>query len=120
MRRMTKQKRILYEEIKQFSSFFNAYELHARVVKKDQSIGLATVYRFLNTLESDGGIHSFMCDKKKIYSNNKRSHTHFKCEKCGNIKHIQIKNVDFLHQLVNAEICHFHIELSGTCSKCKP
>ncbi len=119
MRRMTNQKKILYEEIKQFSSFFDAYELHARIVKKNQRIGLATVYRFLNTLESDGEIHSFMCDNKRIYSNNKRSHAHFKCEKCSDIKHIQIKNVDFLHESVNDEICHFQIELSGICSNCK-
>ena len=116
---MTNQKKMLDEELKKFSSFFDAYELHARIVKKDQRIGLATVYRFLNTLESDGEIHSFMCDNKKIYSNNKKSHAHFKCERCGKLKHINIKNVDFFKESINDEICHFQIELSGICSDCK-
>ena len=119
MPRMTNQKKILYEEIKKFSSFFDAYRLHSRIIKKDQRIGLATIYRFLNTLESDGNIHSFMCDNKKIYSNDKTSHAHFKCEKCGKLKHMKIKNADFLSESIDDDICHFQIELTGICSECK-
>jgi|SRR3989344_1662784 len=119
MRRMTRQKKMLYDETKRISSFFDACELHANVLKKDPGIGLATVYRFLNLLENEGEIHSFMCDNKKIYSNNKKSHAHFRCEKCAEIKHIQVKNVDFLHKSTHDDICHFQIELIGVCSECK-
>ena len=119
MRRMTKQKKILYEEIKQLSSFFDAYELHARVMQKDRGVGLATIYRFLSMLENEGEIHSFMCANKKIYSNSKKSHAHFKCERCGKLKHIQIRNVDFLNESIDDDICHFQIELTGVCSECK-
>lgn len=119
MVRLTKQKKILHEQIKKFKSFFGAFELHNAVLNKDKRIGLATVYRFLKHLETDGEIHSFMCDKKKIYSNNKISHAHFKCEKCKKIKHINVKNVDFLNEFSEEDICHFQIELTGLCSVCK-
>ena len=117
MPRMTKQKRILYDEIKKFKSFFNAYDIHANCIKN--KIGLATIYRFLNNLENEGLVHSFICDNKKIYSNQKTGHTHFKCEKCGKIDHIDLKNADFLKDFIKNEICHFQIELTGICSNCK-
>lgn len=119
MPRITKQKRLLNEEVDKMNYLFSAYDLHNNISKKTKDIGLATVYRFLNKLESENLIHSFMCDNKKIYSSNKVSHAHFKCEKCSKIKHIKIKNLDFLSDFVNESICHFQIELTGVCSDCK-
>ena len=119
MKRMTWQKRLLSEAVKSFSSFFDAYELYEKIAKKEKGIGLATIYRFLNALEQEGEVHSFLCGTKRVYSNNKKSHAHFRCEKCGNLKHIKIKNVDFLNESLHDEICHFQIELSGICSGCR-
>jgi len=116
---MTSQKKILLQEIKKIPSFFDAYEFHNRISKINSKIGLATIYRFLNRLEADGEIHSFICDNKNIYSNSKKSHAHFRCEKCGQIKHIQVKKVDFLNESLKGEICHFQIELCGLCQECK-
>ena len=119
MPRMTKQKKLLWEESKKFSAFFNAYELQEKVLKKDNKIGLATIYRFLNSLEQEGEIHSFLCGNKKVYSNNKKIHAIFKCERCGKLKHIKIKNVDFLKNQITDEVCHFQLELTGVCVECK-
>ena len=119
MPRLTKQKKMLHEEIKLFSSFFDAQELHQKLSGKHQKFGLATIYRFLNKAESDGDLHSFLCHNKKIYSNNKKSHAHFTCERCGKLKHIPLKNVDFLQETLPDEICHFQVELVGICSGCK-
>lgn len=116
--RLTAQKRMLYTEVEKFSSFFDAYELHAKIDKR-KNIGLATVYRFLNTLEKHGEIHSFMCNNKKIYSHNKTNHVHFTCEKCKKIKHVTLKNVDFLKEISDHKICHFQIELVGFCDQCR-
>ncbi len=118
MRRLTSQKKLIADEISKLNSFFDAYELHKFVEKRDRKIGLATIYRFLNSLETEGSIHSFVCDNKKIYSNSKTSHTHFRCEKCNKLEHIKVKNVDFL-DLVEYDICHFQIELVGVCKGCK-
>ncbi len=111
---MTKQKRKLYEAVDNFNGFFNAYDLQDKV----STIGLATVYRFLNGLEKEGKVHSFICDGKKIYSREKKSHAHFRCEKCGEIKHISLKNVDFLDEF-KGDVCHFQLEVVGTCKNCK-
>lgn len=119
MGRITVQKKNLHDEINKTKSFFNAYELHERVAKKSGKIGLATIYRFLNSMEDEGKIHSFICNKKKVYSIDKTSHAHFRCEKCGKMKHLEIKNAEFLSRFTSEDICHFQIEVSGICSDCK-
>ena len=116
---MTNQKKLLIEEIKSFSSFFNAIDLYNNIIKKNPKVGLATVYRFLSSLENNGNIHSFVCENRKIYSMNKTNHAHFTCKTCGKLKHINIKNIDFLDEITGDEICHFQIELTDTCSECK-
>ncbi|MBS3170086.1 transcriptional repressor [Candidatus Woesearchaeota archaeon] len=118
MKRATQQKQLIMGEITTFSSFFNAEELYHKVSKKNLKIGIATIYRFLNDLTKNGEIHSFQCNRRTLYSNSKKNHCHFTCEKCGETKHIDIKKVDFLYQQVKGEICHVQIDVTGICQKC--
>jgi len=116
--RQTRQKELIEQEIASFSSFFNAEELYDKVSKKNKSIGIATIYRFLNNLVKIGEIHSYTCDRKTIYSNSRKNHCHFTCEKCGEVKHIDIRKLDFLKKEIKGEICHFQIDVTGKCEKC--
>lgn len=116
---MTGQKKIIADEMDKVKFFFTAYILHERVKRKNKRVGLATIYRFLKHAEKNGELHSFFCDGKKVYSTNQKSHAHFTCEKCGFVQHILIDTVDFIKKIVQDEVCHFQIELSGICSKCK-
>jgi len=119
MKRSTKQKQLIEQEISSFSSFFNAEKLYDKVSKKNSKVGIATIYRFLNDLTKNGEIHSFLCNRKTLYSNSKKNHCHFSCEKCGERKHIEIKKLDFLYRQVEGEICHFQIDISGICKRCR-
>ena len=116
--RITKQKRLLQETVSRLTSFFDAYNLHGKVFQSDKRIGIATVYRFLKDLESKGEIHSYLCNNHKIYSSTKDNHIHFTCEKCGTVKHITTKKVDFLQEVINDQICHFQIDVTGICKNC--
>jgi Fe2+ or Zn2+ uptake regulation protein len=118
MKRATQQKQVIMEEIAAFSSFFNAEELYHKVSKKNSKIGIATVYRFLNDLTNNGEVHSYLCNRRTIYSNSKKNHCHFTCEKCGEKKHINLQKLDFLHQQVEGELCHFQIDITGICKRC--
>ena len=117
--RITKQKKLLQEEVEKFTAFFNAEELYHKVSRRCQKIGIATVYRFLNDLAAKGEIHSFLCDRRTIYSNSKKNHCHFTCERCGERKHIDIRKLDFLDKQVDGEVCHFQIDVTGVCKKCR-
>ena len=117
--RKTDQKNFIEEEIKNLRSFFDAEELYKKVSKKNKKIGIATVYRFLKKLTEEGKIHSYSCDRKIIYSSNVKNHCHFICENCGNIKHINLKRLDFIQNEIKEDICHFQIDVTGICEKCK-
>tara|TARA_Y100000310_G_scaffold249360_1_gene255413 strand:- start:234 stop:602 length:369 start_codon:yes stop_codon:yes gene_type:complete len=117
--RKTNQKRMIEKEIDNLSSFFDVEKLYRQVSKKNKRIGIATVYRFLKKLTEEGKIHSYSCNRKIIYSSNIKSHCHFICENCGNIKHINLKKLDFMQKEVKGNICHFQIDITGVCEKCQ-
>ena len=118
MKRATKQRQTIEQEIADFASFFNAEDLYKKVSKKNSKIGMATVYRYLNDLVANSEIHSFLCNRKTLYSNSKKNHCHFTCERCGERKHHNIKKLDFLNEQVEGELCHFQIDITGVCKKC--
>ena len=118
MKRSTQQKQLIMQEITNFNSFFNAEELYHEAAKKNPKIGLATIYRLLNDLTKNGEIHSFQCNRKTLYSSSKMNHCHFTCENCGERIHIDIKKLDFMDALVEGEVCHFQIDVTGVCKRC--
>ncbi|MBS3079951.1 transcriptional repressor [Candidatus Pacearchaeota archaeon] len=115
--RQTRQKEILYSEVKKFSSFFNAEELYEKAKKKDRTLGIATIYRFLKDLRENNNVHFYVCERKLIYSFDKQSHCHFTCKKCGRMSHLKIDSLDFLKKKFGA-ICHFQIDVEGICMDC--
>ena len=111
--RKTKQKELLHKEMQAFNSWFNAEDLYERVKKKDEKIGIATIYRFLSDLRDKQEIYSYMCDRKTIYSRSKKSHCHFICENTGKVIHFDIDSLDFLKDKIPGEISSFQIEVTG-------
>jgi Fe2+ or Zn2+ uptake regulation protein len=116
--RQTKQKEVLNEEIKKFKSFFTAEELLKNANKRYSELGIATVYRFLSDLVNKRQVHSYVCNRRTIYSIGDSSHCHFTCEKCGKVEHIHINSLDFIKNKINGSICHFQVDVSGTCESC--
>jgi len=115
MARLTKQKQLLASKVKAFSSFFTAEELYAQLNK---IVGIATIYRFLGSLEKSGDIHSYLCQNRKIYSLNKLNHVHFICEKCRNIEHLKLNRIDFIKEAIKGQVCHFQLDITGICENC--
>ncbi|MFH1275675.1 MAG: transcriptional repressor [Candidatus Woesearchaeota archaeon] len=114
--RNTKQKGSIREEISQFKTFFTAEDLYEKV--KSKKISLATVYRFLQILKNEGELYSYLCDRRQIYSKEKKSHCHFICEETGKIIHFEIDNLDFLKNKIPGKITSFQIEVKGLCGDC--
>ena len=83
--RETKQKQIIRSELKRFNSFFAAEDLYAKIKNKDSNVGLATVYRFLNELAKKEDLHSYLCNRKTVYSTHKNNHFHFICKNYGRL-----------------------------------
>ncbi|MBN1280489.1 MAG: transcriptional repressor [Candidatus Thermoplasmatota archaeon] len=116
--RKTKQKELIQSEIATFTTLFTADDLYERLRKKDSTIGIATVYRFLKEIRKKKALHSYVCDRKMIYSKEKNNHCHFICQKCDTVAHFNIEKIDFLQSKIHGEICHFQIDVHGICEKC--
>ncbi len=117
--RNTKQKEIIKKEINKINSFFNAEELHEKVIQKDKDIGIATIYRYLKDAEKTGELYMYMCNRKKTYSKGKKSHCHFICEETGKTIHFDLDNIDFIKDKIPGTITSFQLEVKGTCTECK-
>ncbi|MBN2065750.1 MAG: transcriptional repressor [Candidatus Thermoplasmatota archaeon] len=116
--RKTKQKTLIQSEMQKLSSFFTADELYEKIKKKDPKIGIATVYRLLKDARMKKEMHSYVCDRKMVYSREKNNHCHFICQKCKKTTHFNIEKIDFLQAKINGEICHFQIDVYGICDTC--
>ena len=116
--RKTRQKELIKKEIGRIDSFFSSEDLYKRVNKKDEKIGIATVYRILRDLKERDKLHSYICKRRMIYSKDRKSHCHFKCQECGKIFHLSIKFIDFLKEKVGS-VCHFQIDVEGVCENCQ-
>ena len=116
--RNTKQKEIIQKGIESFTNFFTAEELYSKVVKIDSSVGIATIYRLLKNLRERRKLHSYICERKTIYSKENHSHSHYICQICNKMFHFNVKNIDFIKKEIPGGICHFQIEVSGVCDSC--
>jgi Fur family ferric uptake transcriptional regulator len=116
--RKTKQKDLILSEISACTSLFTADELFNKIKKKDSTIGIASVYRLLKELRKNEELHSYICERKMIYSRQKNNHCHFICQKCDKTTHFTVGKIDFLKTKIKGQICHFQIDVCGTCEKC--
>ena len=118
LNRQTRQKEILLKELEKFNSFFTCTDIHNKAKKVNPRIGIATIYRFLKDLREKKELHSYLCDRKTIYSKEENNHCHFICQQCGETKHFEVSNLDFLKNKLKGNICHFQVDVYGVCDKC--
>lgn len=112
-------------ELKSGERHVTAQELYEKVVKKDPSVGFATVYRFLRDLANKNFVTEVrMGGQASRYElTTKDHHDHLTCTRCGKIVEFENKKIEKL-QLQVAEYFGFvltnHIlELYGVCSACQ-
>ena len=67
-------------------SHLSAEEIHNKLTKKEETIGLATIYRVLTQLEIVGLIQkNHFDDTQSTYEIKKQHHDHLICTNCGKI-----------------------------------
>lgn len=84
--RMTKQRKVLLEELRRMSCHPTAYELYERVRERMPQISLGTVYRNLEILSSSGTILKLdMAKGQRRFDATTDDHAHIRCVSCGRI-----------------------------------
>lgn len=128
VQRITKQRQVILETMKELGGHPTADELYIQVKKKLPDISLGTVYRNLDLLSSAGYIRKLEPEHHQMrFDCNVDDHYHLTCIQCGKIEDIEIPTpddpVDVLSKamgnLSKYGIFGHRLEFFGLCSECK-
>ena len=92
MQRKTRQRDAIMAIMADETDFRSAQQIHAALVTAGQTVGLATVYRNLQTLTEGGELDSLRSEEGETLYRRcaaRRHHLHLVCRKCGYTVDIQ-------------------------------
>ncbi|GAA1404208.1 MULTISPECIES: Fur family transcriptional regulator [Oerskovia] len=126
MQRMTRQRAAVSEALEDLPDFRSAQQLHELLRARGDAVGLATVYRTLQTLADGGDVDVLRTeDGESLYRKCERTehHHHLVCRSCGKAVEIDGPTVETWASQVGSahgftDIQHT-IELFGTCEACR-
>lgn len=120
----SRQREIILETLKENVVHPTAEYLYEKVRKKDENISLATLYRNLNKLATEGIIKKIDgLETSSHFDHNTYSHYHFICDKCGKIFDVDCNIAPDLILKTEKEtgykIKGHDIIFHGLCNECK-
>ena len=123
MQRLTAQRQAILDLINASNQHLDADEVARALVDAGSSIGIATVYRGLAALESQGLIDSIqLADKKRYERADKAHHDHMICTKCGHIEEFSHDTIEALQLSAAAEkgfkLTGHQLVMFGFCLAC--
>jgi len=123
--RMTSQRRLLLNLVRQQPGHFDADELFRRARESQPRISLSTVYRVLQLFRELGLVEEYNFGENHLHYEAKPAaeHHHMVCLGCGAITEFQSPLVSRLRQQVAAEegfeVTSVDIRLGGYCARCR-
>ncbi|MBL4775300.1 MAG: transcriptional repressor [Mariprofundus sp.] len=123
MLRLTIQRQAILDIINDSNRHWDADEVARALTDSGQSIGIATVYRGLAALESEGLIESIqLADKKRYERANKAHHDHMVCTQCGHIEEFSHQTIEQLQQAAadkkGFKLTGHQLVMFGLCRQC--
>ncbi|EGG26954.1 transcriptional regulator, Fur family [Cutibacterium modestum P08] len=124
-RRTTKQRLAIRALFDDESFFLTAQQVHDQLRERGDQVGLATVYRNLQTMTEDGELDAIRAEDGEMTYRRCSSahHHHLVCRKCGKAVEIGPEKIledwarDIAAEYGFSETGH-ELELFGICSKC--
>jgi Fur family ferric uptake transcriptional regulator len=122
--RMTRQRKVILEELCRINDHPSADELHQRLRRKLGRISLATVYRNLELLSSQGLIGKLeQSGSQKRFDGDTQPHYHFRCLGCDLVQDVPgwpVQGIDDIIKILNGyQITGHRLELVGFCPECR-
>jgi len=124
VRRNTWQREAVREALGTSEGFVSAQALHTRLRDSGSPIGLATVYRALADLATEGGADSLQQEGESLYRacTPGTHHHHLICRVCGTTVEIEADPVELWAQQVAAEHgftqANHVVDVFGHCPAC--
>lgn len=121
--RMTRQRRIILEELREHNIHPTADVLYEMVRKRLPRISLGTVYRNLEILSALGEIQTLeMGGSQKRYDGDPSKHYHIRCMRCGRVDDAPIAPLNQLEDKLYGStvftIMGHRLEFLGLCPEC--
>ena len=122
--RMTRQRKVILEELRKVTSHPTADEVYRMVRRKLPNISLGTVYRNLEILSASGMIQKLESGgSPRRYDGNPKMHYHLRCIRCGGVEDLPVGSIPAIDRAIrNArgyEILGYRLEFIGLCPKCR-
>jgi len=121
--RETKQRRVVYDTIKNTYSHPTADWVFEQVRHTLPNVSLGTVYRNLGVLKDEGLVQEiYGNDRRAHYDADISPHAHFICELCDQIIDVRnVKTIDWktLKDLVGCEVADQKVVFTGRCAGCR-
>jgi Fur family transcriptional regulator, ferric uptake regulator len=125
VRRPTRQRAAVEALLVDINDFMSAQDLHARLRAQGETVGLATVYRTLQAMATDGDVDMMRTDDgEAVYRRcSTGHHHHLVCRSCGRTVEVEGPAVERWADKVSADngfsdVQHT-LEIVGTCSACR-
>lgn len=121
--RMTRQRKVILEELCKVDTHPSADEVYAMVRKRLPRISLGTVYRNLEILSENGEIQKLElgCTLKR-FDGTTENHYHLRCIRCGRVvdapAEIDVKIDHDLKDAADFRIIGHKLEFIGVCPRC--
>lgn len=125
MQRMTKQRQAVFAELSRVNDFRSAQQIFEDLHSQGQRVGLATVYRNLQSLAEDGSVDVLRSSEGESLfrrCDSAEHHHHLVCRNCGAAAEISQHEIESWVAEVAAahgftQVSH-SMELFGLCSNC--
>ena len=125
-RKPTRQQRAVAERLDGCGEFCSAQDLHAKLRADGETIGLATVYRTLQSLAEVGAVDVLHSpDGETLYRDclSHHHHHHLVCTECGRSEEIEGGPVEKWAEIIAArygyELAGHEAEVYGVCRSCQ-
>ena len=121
----TRQKDLLLDVISSQKKEFTIKDIYSKLNNK---VGLTTIYRFIEKLEKENLVTKSVGNDNMTYYQylgkcNHENHFYLKCDKCGEMKHIDCDCILELSEHIHKEHKFIpnkeKIIINGICNKCK-
>ena len=118
---MTKQKQVIMDVITASSEHLTADQIYLKAKERLPKIAVGTVYRNLGQMVERNAIRKFSVKgEPDHYDKNMMEHEHLICEKCGQIRDIEIDGLmDYVQKKTGKDVTSLDIELKYICDQCK-
>lgn len=124
-RRQTRQRTEVRAALMSLPDFTSAQDLHAQMMARGSTVGLATVYRTLSDLVAEGEADAVRTeDGEQLFRlcGTEAHHHHLICRRCGRTVEIQAPLEEWVASVARQydfSDVHHVVDLYGVCASCR-